>query len=352
MGKRLRSWWQKIIEHPNVIGIVVSPVLLFLLFIFLAYSFGWDWTGFNSGTSQIIITNTSKGNYTATILQPSKSLWDWLGLLAALTIPLVVVLATIAFSWWQAHLADLQHQSDQKLAQQQHEADKQSAQDQQSATILQTYLDNIQGLLLNHNLLGAKPDDKAAILARAQTLTVLEQLDGKRKRRVLQFLHEAKLIHKAKHVFSLSGSDISLTDLQKIHLEFGRLNGAIFDKDDLRGAYLKEADFSGAYLNQANFSGNSFDKANFHDAELKGANLSGTDLSNVNLSGANLHGANLKDASLIGADLRFAKLSGANLRGVRFDGANLSDAIINVEELEKQAKSLNGATMPDGSIHD
>src|SRR2546430_2082048 len=35
-----------------------------------------------------------------------KTLWDWLQLLGVLAIPLVVVGATIAFGWWQVHLAD------------------------------------------------------------------------------------------------------------------------------------------------------------------------------------------------------------------------------------------------------
>ena len=93
MGARFRSWWQQIKQHRVAtryylffIGIGVHSIP-----IFLAYWFDWDWTGFNSGTSQIkTITNTSKVNYTATISQPSKSLWDWLQLLAVLAIPIVV----------------------------------------------------------------------------------------------------------------------------------------------------------------------------------------------------------------------------------------------------------------------
>jgi uncharacterized protein YjbI with pentapeptide repeats len=60
-----------------------------------------------------------------------------------------------------------------------------------------------------------------------------------------------------------------------------------------------------------------------------------------------LSGANLSEANLREANLWQAKLSGADLCG-----ANLKDVIgITVEELEKQAKSLKGATMLDGSIH-
>jgi uncharacterized protein YjbI with pentapeptide repeats len=52
--------------------------------------------------------------------------------------------------------------------------------------------------------------------------------------------------------------------------------------------------------------------------------------------------ANLSRADLLGADLLGADLSGANLK----DAKNIT-----TEELEMQAKSLKGATMPDGSIH-
>jgi len=116
---------------------------------------------------------------------------------------------------------------------------------------------------------------------------------------------------RSKLVYSL-GADIRSADLHRIHLESGRLNGAIGDTANLSGAYLRGADFSGAYFNGANF----------YDAELKGADLSGTDLSDVNLEGANLEETILKDVKNI-----------------------------TTEELEKQARSLKGATMPDGSIH-
>jgi Pentapeptide repeats (8 copies) len=63
--------------------------------------------------------------------------------------------------------------------------------------------------------------------------------------------------------------------------------------------------------------------------------LSNADLDNANLSGANLSNADLNDAHLVSANLR---------------GANLSGAQVTDEQL-KGAKSLYGATMPDGSKH-
>ena len=112
-----------------------------------------------------------------------KSAWDWLDLLAKLAVPLMLGLATILLSIQQTNLADLQHQSDQ-----------QQSLDQQQATILQTYMDNIQDLLLNHHLLQSKPGDDVAILARARTLTALQGLDSHRKGTLVEFLSEARLI--------------------------------------------------------------------------------------------------------------------------------------------------------------
>jgi len=58
----------------------------------------------------------------------------------------------------------------------------------------------------------------------------------------------------------------------------------------------------------------------------------------ADLTGALLSGADLTNADLTGADLSEANLSGA--RGI-------SD-----EELEQQAKSLEGATMPNGQKYE
>ena len=44
-------------------------------------------------------------------------------------------------------------------------------------------------------------------------------------------------------------------------------------------------------------------------------------------------------------------LNEADLRGADLSEANLSAAIVTTKQLEK-AKSLKGATMPDGSIHE
>jgi uncharacterized protein YjbI with pentapeptide repeats len=199
-----------------------------------------------------------------------KSIWDWLDLSAKLTIPIVVVAATIVFGWWQGQLADSQHYQDQL-----------NAQDQQRATTLQTYIANIQDLLLNHNLLGDSPlpkndADEVAIkevqeLARARTLNALQGLDPHRKGVLLKFLFEAKLI----------GYLDSST--QKIHPPIIILTSADLTQTDLTSADLAHTSFTGAFLNGA-----FLDSATLTHADLTGATLNGTTLSGANLQGSNV----------------------------------------------------------------
>jgi uncharacterized protein YjbI with pentapeptide repeats len=70
-------------------------------------------------------------------------------------------------------------------------------------------------------------------------------------------------------------------------------------------------------------------------------------LRGANLSEANLRGDNLRDANLRDANLRDANLNVADLRG-----AILSEAKGWTEELLAAAKSLTGATMPDGQKYE
>ena len=91
------------------------------------------------------------------------------------------------------------------------------------------------------------------------------------------------------------------------------------------------------------------------DADLSGADLENVRLNSdtqqepVSLRRANLYDAKLSDANLIYADLSGANLSRANLRGANLREANLNGAEgITEGQLERQANYLEGATMPNG----
>jgi membrane protein implicated in regulation of membrane protease activity len=79
--------------------------------------------------------------------------------------------------------------------------------------------------------------------------------------------------------------------------------------------------------------------------------LSGADLSQVDLSGADLSRADLSGANLRKANLSNAILFNANISNAILEEANFNKSWVTREQL-KQTKSLKGATMPDGSLHD
>lgn len=220
-----------------------------------------------------------------------KTLWDWLQLLI---IPLVLAIIAILFN-------RAERKNEQRIASgNQHEA------------ALQAYIDSMSELMLHENLRKSEEDDEVRRIARVRTLTTLPRLDAYRKRSMLQFLYESVLIDKNKNIVTLFGADLS--------------------EADLRLANLREADLRNADLSYAN---------------LREADLRGADLRYADLRGADLRYADLREADLREAGLHEAKLFGADLRE-----ANLSGAIgISNEELQKEAKSLKGATMPDGSVH-
>jgi uncharacterized protein YjbI with pentapeptide repeats len=298
-------------------------------------------------------------------IPPRKTWWDWLDLLAKLAIPLVVVLATIGFGWWQVHLADSQHQQDQ-----------QSALDQQQATILQTYIDNIQDLLVNHQLY-SKYDFEIIELAQARSVAVLSKLDPKRKGIVVQFLRNSGLIgyqvgdHKRyPALISLDGADLTNADLTEAFLEYvdfssDKLTGVILTNADLTGANLSRADLSRADLSGADLSGADLLLTHLRgamfsvDTKLSGAYLSSSDLSDavksvyqsrtdVHLYSNGLAGQNLSGADLSGADLGCYSHPSRNYQCAKLNRADLSGAYLTNSDLS--GADLSGAHLREAHL--
>jgi hypothetical protein len=167
---------------------------------------------------------------------------------------------------------------------------------------LQAYLNQMSEALLRENSLRAPgaDNDEVRALARARTLMILRTVDPQHQAEVMKFLLDANLVQ------ATDGRTPAI-----------RLSGA-----DLWGIYMPNADLSNAQLD---------------NTDLRFANLS-----NVNLSDANLSDANLSDADLRGADLRGADLSEADLSG----------ATGWTEGQLTAARSLEGASMPDGQKYE
>ena len=181
---------------------------------------------------------------------------------------------------------------------------------------------------------------------------------------------------------NLGGSNLNNANLNDATLDLAVLTGAHLHRAglvgaDLRGANLERADLGEADLQAAKlgllslstglvpgvqtkgtFPGLQTDLLN---ADLRGANLERADLSYANLLSANLGIASLRyailsdsflgGAKLVGADLTGADLTKAILSGADLTGAVLRGASGTTSAQLAQAKSLKGATMPDGSVH-
>jgi uncharacterized protein YjbI with pentapeptide repeats len=305
-----------------------------------------------------------------------KTVWDFLQLISALAIPVVLALAGFYF---EGQLDERQRKSDERRAQTEHQLEERRADD----AALQAYLDQMGTLMLNKNLLESEPGDSTYTLAQARTSTAISRLDADHNRHVTRFLSDSGLSGQAGEESSISlfrQIDLSGADLSGADLSGADLRGATLNKVTLTDARLARADLRDAKLNKANLSYAFVFDANLSNAVVLAADLRHTDLSYSDLHGANLSswanliestakdeeernkmkriGANVVGAGnlseatdLSGADLSGADLSGADLRDAVLIDANLSGAVGVSKEQLGQANSLEGATMPDGSKH-
>jgi uncharacterized protein YjbI with pentapeptide repeats len=186
-----------------------------------------------------------------------RTFWDWLDLLI---VPIVLALGGYLFT-------RSENRRTQQTAEQRAQTDRQIEEQRAQESALQAYLEQMTQLVRG-GLRDQEWLSSLRLLVRGRTLSLFWQLDPKRKRRLLQILHEADLIGTETRVIGLSGAD-------------------------LREAYLRELDLKNAALNGADMK-----CADLEWADLRGADLSGADLSNANLSNADLTGATVAQKQL------------------------------------------------------
>jgi uncharacterized protein YjbI with pentapeptide repeats len=325
------SWWQRIKQHSFIATGIIVLLIVLIAFIFAAYRFSWSGTGFLN-----------------------KTVWDWLQLLI---IPVALALIALLFNRattrteqkiaadrykQDKEIASRHYHQDQQIAKQRYEQDQNLALDKQRDDLLQTYLDRMSELLLDKQLRTSEPDAEVRNVARVRTITVLFQLNTARIDGVFSFLREAGLISNKPNnsIVSLSNADFDGINLRGVNL----------CRTDFSGTTFRRADLSRADLSETNLSGTNFLDANLREANLREANLREALLLNTNLFGAVLEKANLKEALILKANLKEAFLEEADLSGASLS-ADMSGARDTTPEQLAKAKSLEGAIMPDGSIH-
>jgi uncharacterized protein YjbI with pentapeptide repeats len=185
-------------------------------------------------------------------------------------------------------------------------------------------------------------------------LTVLPRLDGKRKARVVQFLYEAGLIAKDRPILVLNGADLREVVLRAT--ERGTVK-TLLNRPPLsdvvpapESAPPEDAPLDvEALIRMVNSMSSMSDLA---PVDLRGAFLQETNMRRADLRATALGSADLSGADLSGADLRLANLEGADLQGAFLSEADLRGAEGITEEQLEQAKSLKGATMPNGQKYE
>jgi uncharacterized protein YjbI with pentapeptide repeats len=342
MKQALARLWQqakafakrhKVSVRAILISLAVVAVLALL--IWLDYVFGWTDLGAYENP-----------NYAE---QPrflwGKSVWDWLDLLL---VPVVLAVAGLLFN-------RSERRAEREIAAKRAETDREIAADRAREATLQSYLDKMTELMLEKGLRASEPDAEVRDIARARTLTVLRMLDEVRKGLLLRFLHEAALIG-WEPVVDLSEADLNRVNLCAADLSKANLGRAFLHEANLIEAILCEAILTkailrGADLREADLCEATLDGANLHEADLRKANLSKAILVAAILSKADLRGTRLTKTGLSGTILSEADLTGADLTGANLQGADLRGAKVTEEQLA-QARSLWGATMPDGTVHE
>lgn len=293
--------------------------LLAIVVIGLIYAGYWaPWTGFS-------------GRYVGGKWQPAKTLWDWMDLLL---VPAILAVGAGVFTWAtdkrQQAIEGRRAKAELGAAERRARLERTIQNDRAREATLRAYFDRMADLV-KEGLKESESDDPKRSIARAWTLTVARQLDGERKGLLLNFLYEANLIG-----------------------DPGDLVGAMRKKNQaviyLFGADLSEVDPGGSILEGIDLEGTNLRRANLSKTALRWANLSVSNLCKANLACAELDPANLSDSDLIGANLSGADLRGADLSGADLRGADLTDAKVEDEQLA-QAKSLEGATLPDGTVY-
>ena len=195
-----------------------------------------EWTGFGP------VPGAPNSAHISLVL-PAKTLWDWLQLLSALLVPVVVGFAGLSFTRRQS-------QTERKIADDRLQEERRLADDRQREAALQTYFDRVSQLLLDEGTRSLTHESHVQAVARARTVTTIRRLDGERNGLLLRFLRESHLMELHDAPIDLSGADLAganlcNTDLSGVNLSETILSGADLRSATLNGTTLSEADLSG-----------------------------------------------------------------------------------------------------------
>jgi uncharacterized protein YjbI with pentapeptide repeats len=395
------SWTRRIMLIGIVSGLLA--VLSALAWPTIERPLGLDASNLSRFWVAIIVAATFSVTCLLVYFVAKKSLWEFLDLLI---VPLALAIIAVGFTAQQqarqAKIETKRYVRAQAVEEQRAQnAALQAYLDQMNHLILDRKLLKVEQGDPVHD-----PGDPVHTLAQARTTTAISQFDGENNQAVTRFLSDSGLLREPA---LLAKTDLQDARLPKAVLEEANLAGTQLNRADLAEAVLIGADFYAkekvgedirhiianltranlrrAALQEANLAECTLDKATLTEATLQGADLSSASLQGANVTKAalqsadlssaestadledaplrflkerstNLTDANLSHATLQRADLSSAILQNANLTDAVLTDANLTDAYLSDADLSEvrgwtmeqltAARSLKGATMPDG----
>src|SRR3990172_9475397 len=220
----------KILKYLLITSAAIAIAVALMWIALQGYSA--PWTGFADFTKPS--SNFVRG----------KTLWDWMQLFI---IPIFLSVSVFL-------LNKSERESERQRSEERIKLERENATDRQQEAALQSYLDRMADLLLKEKFITTK-NKEARDVARIRTLTVLRGLDARRKRLVIIFLHEAKLISNRAPIVNIIGADLGDAHLDYAGLESANLKGVYLKNTDLENAHLEGANLNIVHLGFANLQG-------------------------------------------------------------------------------------------------
>ncbi|CAF1253070.1 unnamed protein product [Rotaria sordida] len=247
---------------------------------------------------------------------------DILKVTGVLLVPLMLGVATLMLTIQNTKDAKENREKDFLIAQREREQTAYLAEEERQDKRLTKYLNDISTLVFSNQTLDP--------LLRAKTLNVLRQLDAQRKREVILFLYDAKLIR------TDINSGIPIISLQDVNLDN-------VDFSDLRSPYTQRTS-NFYYDTHINLRGVFLRNTSFQRRTLCRSDLAQTDCTHADFSSADLSEVDFSYAKLIECNFENARFDSVNLQN-----ANLSQSNITDEQLAT-ALTYQGAILPNRTV--
>ncbi len=231
-----------------------------------------------------------------------KSFWDWLQLLI---VPLMLALG----AFYLNSAADFR--------------DSQIAQERKQQEILTDYFSKMQGLIVETKKSKQTPGSKESNseerlllefrpTAKALTLSVLEQLDGKRKGKVITYLAESQLI---------TADNNEPSPQPEIELDGANLKGMVLNDVD---QVVKNGNKLRVIIKKSDMTDSRFERIGlFANSDLTGSNFSNSILTSVDFTNANM-----PQAKFIKGKINNVNFTDTILKETIFDGVKLENIVV------------------------